>query len=66
MGMREHFYIENRKTLQLYYIVHQGNCPLLPQNSGRSLLGEFSDFEEMLEVTGKGKSEVQKCQVCFF
>lgn len=61
----EHFYIEKRKTLQLYHTVHIGNCTLLPSSSGRSFLGEFSDFEEMLELTKIRKDEVQKCKACF-
>lgn len=65
MGALEHFHIEKRKTLQLYHIVHKGNCSLLPKSPSRSYLGEFSDFEEFLEITGMKNDEVQKCQVCF-
>lgn len=58
------FFIEKRKTLQLYHIVHQGDCPLLPHSSGRSYLGDFSEFKDMLEFTGNSIGEVQKCQLC--
>ncbi len=65
MEILEHFYIEKIKTLQLYDTVHTGNCSLLSNTYGRSSLGEFSDIEEILEVTGMSKDEVEKCQVCF-
>lgn len=64
MSVQKHFYIEKRKTLQVYHIVHRGDCPLLPLATGRSYLGEFSNFKDMLEFTGNSIGEVQKCQLC--
>ena len=64
MGIIGHFYIEKRKTLQLYHIVHQGDCNLLPHTSGRLYLGKFTDLEEMIEVTRNPISEIQQCQLC--
>lgn len=63
-SVSKHFYIEKRKTLQLYHIVHQGDCNLLPHTSGRLYLGKFTDLEEMIEVTRNPISEIQQCQLC--
>lgn len=64
MSVQKHFFIEKRKTLQLYHIVHQGECPLLPHSTRRSYLGEFPEFKDMLEFTEISIGEVRKCQLC--
>ncbi|MDN3595101.1 hypothetical protein [Zunongwangia endophytica] len=58
-------YIEKRRTLGLYHIVHQSDCPIIPNNSDCVEMNSSPEIDATITTLKKKYDELEKCQVCF-
>ncbi|WBL23130.1 hypothetical protein [Zunongwangia sp. HRR-M8] len=58
-------YIEKRRTLGLYHIVHQSDCPLIPNNSDFIEMSNLPEIDATIRKLKDKYDELEKCQVCF-
>ncbi|WP_417885579.1 hypothetical protein [Zunongwangia sp.] len=64
-NVSKNFYIEKRRTLGLYHIVHKSSCDLVPYSAKHIKINEITDTKDIVTKISDKFGRVEKCQVCF-
>lgn len=58
------FYLEKRKRLAQFHVIHAKDCDLLPDTEGREKLGYFESFEKLTIYAEMKYGNIKLCSHC--